>query len=431
MSWAAIPLLAFTFLAPAQHQPPAHHHRHCHHHRRCRVTVVTFTSPGSGTWLAPAGVTSISVAVWGAGGGGQAGSFASGGTGGNAGGGAEHAAESSVAVTPGVLYKWTVGVAGLGATASQPSTAGGTSSFAAGTLTITGHGGDRGGGDGQGGHGSGNTTHFNGGNGGNGFSGGPGAGGGGGASAGTAAAGGNGGNATISSPGSGGTAPAGGGQGGQGGASPTSAVNGSAPGGGGGGGGSGVRNNGGNGANGQVEITYTAPQQPQVPAFPAGYAPTPDDFANWVTNPLAFLTSKIAFRGVCGSAMALAANTNVVLPMTVLEDPMAGWQSGASQWLAPQSGLYSVSLTTSCAANSNQPVLAAKVGLNSQAQTFTLAKAWVPPASVPGLASGSVLQYLYGGQDSVQGIAEAIGAAGTVAAATGQNPRLSIMWVSE
>ena len=72
-------------------------------------TTTTFSAAGNQTWLCPAGVTSVQVQAWGAGGGaGGAGAhFAS--TGGGAGGAF---VEATVSVTPGITYNLTVGMPG-------------------------------------------------------------------------------------------------------------------------------------------------------------------------------------------------------------------------------------------------------------------------------------------------------------------------------
>lgn len=196
------------------------------------VTIVKIFK-STGTWQAPAGVTSIKAECWGAGGGG-----ASAGSGGGAGGG-EYAAEATLAVTAGNTYNFTVGAGG---SPGSPGSAGGNSTFVGDAVTVTAHGGTGGGTSsaGSGGTGSTNTTHFNGGAGG--ASGG--VGGGGGSSGGTASAG----NA---------------GQAGSLGGNRGNAVTGGGPGGGNGyltppvGPGGGGDSGGGNGFQGMVRITYT------------------------------------------------------------------------------------------------------------------------------------------------------------------------------
>jgi hypothetical protein len=157
------------------------------------------------------------------------------------------------------------------------------------------------------------------------------------------------------------------------------------------------------------------------------------DFDGWIQAPNSFFTSgRPVFRAELTTAKAMPNNTNTVLPFdAILEDPYSGWQPGSSQWLAPQNGVYSVTLTVSCAANASQPVVSARVGVDSSSQLMTVSKAWVPSASVPGMASGAVPVYLYGGQDSVQGIGFSVGGAGTTVSTAGQRCRMSIMYTCE
>lgn len=96
-------------------------------------TTVTFTTPGTTSWTAPAGVTSATVEAWGGGGagGGATGNPAKGG--GGAGG---QYASSVVTVTPGNSYSVVVGAGGTGGTGNGgtggSSTFNGTSVVAAG-----------------------------------------------------------------------------------------------------------------------------------------------------------------------------------------------------------------------------------------------------------------------------------------------------------
>lgn len=228
-------VLFFAYLAPAQ-------------------TVTTITAAGAGSWTAPAGVTSIKVECIGGGGGGA--TMTSNGGGGGGGGGA-YAERMAVAVTPGVIYNYTVGAAGQtnggvngGATTFtgdggvQCIAAGGTSK--ANNSTTSGAGGLVA-------SSTGDVVHvFAGGNGAAGVTGSYG--GGGGSSGGSASAG------NTATNASGATAITGGGPGGAGKTSPQGAGNAPANGPGGGGGGglrtsSGTRS-GGAGWAGQITITY-------------------------------------------------------------------------------------------------------------------------------------------------------------------------------
>src|SRR5215469_8017914 len=220
------------------------------------IAIQEFTTVGVNNWVAPAGVTSVTVWCQASGGPGGTGMVA--GFGGGGGGGGEVAFEATVAVTPGNTYHPTVG--------SGPGFA---TTFAGDSLTVTAHSGQSGsnggasnpGTGGAGGHGSTNTVHFNGGKGGNGNNNpNSGGGGGGGAASGTQA-----GNAGSNSPSSGaggaggagstGTVPGGaGGKGGLHGGHP--GANGSAFGGGGGGGGDGG-GAAGTQATGRVVLQYS------------------------------------------------------------------------------------------------------------------------------------------------------------------------------
>ncbi len=183
-----------------------------------------FNVNGVYQWVAPAGVTSVTASVLGAGGGGGGGNISSGGVeiGAGGGGGGEFA-QDTVTVTPGVGYVVNVGAGGSGGAPGVNGNTGANSTFSGDVLSVLAHGGTRGGSasttasgtGGSGGTGSAAATHFNGGAGAsppafffgaiNTF------GGGGGSSAGGAKAG----NDANSSTGA--RAPAGGGPGGQGG----------------------------------------------------------------------------------------------------------------------------------------------------------------------------------------------------------------------
>lgn len=215
-----------------------------------------FNNPGSFTWTAPPGVTSIDVEVWG--GGGRGGNVAAG-IGGEVvagGGGGGAYSISTLTVIPGNTYTVVIGAG------STTAAAGGDSYFDTAT-TVMAKGGNSSstgtgatGGSAAAGFG---TTKFSGGNGADGNTT-TNYGGGGGSSAGTGAGGANATNAT------GATAPAGGGNGGNGRAATTGVgLAGATPGGGGGGAyrnGIGIGQAGGAGANGLVVITINVNTPP-------------------------------------------------------------------------------------------------------------------------------------------------------------------------
>ena len=195
------------------------------------MTTVTLTPASTNPWTAPAGVTSVQVECYGEGGNGATsshGSFSGGG-----GGGGEYAKATSVAVTPGSNYTFSIGSGGSGTNTV----------FTGDSLTVTAHPGGNAFGQsaGSGGTGSTNATHFNGGAGASGSGGGSQTGGNGGGAAGPSGAGTTGG-------------------GGAGGPALSPGSSGTNPGDGGGGGGSGgtINHGGGSGAAGQIVLTYTA-----------------------------------------------------------------------------------------------------------------------------------------------------------------------------
>lgn len=224
-----------------------------------QTTTVPYTA--SGTWLCPAGVTSIKFEAYGAGGGGGGGG-GSNKFGGGGGGGGGYAVHTTVPVTPGTTYTITVGTAGTAGAAGATGGNGNLSRGVFGGLTITATGGAGGAGysgatnpGGVGGTGSNGTTNSTGGTGGAGTNG-TGSGGGGGC-AGTT---GNGGNGSMPT---GGTAGGGtiAGDGGDGSTANSNSGNAGTNYGGGGSGGT-KSVSGSAGAPGYVLITYTTPPPP-------------------------------------------------------------------------------------------------------------------------------------------------------------------------
>ena len=190
-----------------------------------------FSTPGSYSWTAPAGVTSVSVVAIGAGGAGGAGYWA-----GSGGGGGGLGWKNNISVTPGQSYTVKVGGGGVGASASNGGT-GGESYFI--SISIVSGGG------GNGGLGGANSG-YTGGSGGS-FTGDGGANGGKGGDSASDLAGGGGGAGGYT--GSGGVAPGGSGSGGGGGAADNGGTN-SASGAAASGGGVGLLGQGANGSGG-------------------------------------------------------------------------------------------------------------------------------------------------------------------------------------
>lgn len=221
----------------------------------------TYNTPGTYSFTVPAGVTSVTANVWGAGGGGghsDGGDSGSSGAGGGGGGGGFRT--GTFTVVPGQTITVVVGAGGAGGEEDDDSgIAGGNSSATYGSA-ITAFGGGGGaaatsnsspGAGGTGGGGTGGSGGYNGGNGANGTSS---SGGGGGGGAGDAN---NGANGTVTTGGAGGAT--GGGNGGNGGTSGNQGSDGLTYGGGGGGTGDNASNSesGGAGANGAVILCWS------------------------------------------------------------------------------------------------------------------------------------------------------------------------------
>ncbi len=221
--------------------------------RSAYATSDTFTSTGS--WVAPANVTSVAAEAWGAGGDGGGSNTSHGQIAMGGGGGGAYSKKNTITVTPGNSYTVTVG-AGSGADSWFNST-GDVLAKGGGNVSVNSQSGGAGGAAGSGV----GDTKFSGGNGGNGNNG-TGGGGGGGGGAGDANAGSNGGTAGSGNGGGGAGGATGGGDGGfgKGNISFGDGGPGNTLGGGGGGGGSNSSQSRGAqpGARGQVVLTYTA-----------------------------------------------------------------------------------------------------------------------------------------------------------------------------
>ncbi|OAQ38279.1 hypothetical protein A5893_15945 [Pedobacter psychrophilus] len=106
-------------------------------------TVETFTTPGTLSWVCPAGVNSVKVETWGGGGGGGGVSNVAGRVGGGGGGGS-YVINTNVAVTPGMTYTFVVGAGGIAGTTTQVTNfglPGGFSRFTGDAITVTASGG--------------------------------------------------------------------------------------------------------------------------------------------------------------------------------------------------------------------------------------------------------------------------------------------------
>src|SRR5262245_32116081 len=94
------------------------------------VQAYTTVFTSSGSWTAPAGISSVTVEAWGAGGGGGGRGSTTGGSGGGGGGGY---ALAVISVTAGNSYSYTVGAGGSGGAALANGSVGGDSLWADGS----------------------------------------------------------------------------------------------------------------------------------------------------------------------------------------------------------------------------------------------------------------------------------------------------------
>lgn len=301
----------------------------------------TFNSTGS--FVVPAGVTSITVQVWGAGGGGDNST--------NYGGGGGAFAQSTFPVTSGNIYAITVGLGAGSGTGGD----GGDSSF--GSVVVA--KGGKGGSIGNGGLASQSTgdIKFNGGNGGK-SSGNAGAGGG--AAAGTGNDGNPGGSATSNTIGNGGVGINGGGSGGNGGVDYSSGIPGVAPGGGGGERGkNSIFGSSGAGGNGRVIINYCLSNS-------AGTASTTPTVC--LNTPLTAIThTTTGATGISNSGVSGANG----LPLGVLATWVSNKITISGTPLASGTFNYSIPLTGGC-------------GIVSAVGSLTVSTASVVPTAISG-----------------------------------------------
>lgn len=113
-----------------------------------KTKTFVVTAAGSGQWSPPAGVTSATVELWGAGGGGGGGDQNNYGFG--IGGGGGGYSNQAISVNKGYVYKYTVGAGGAGNGSGVDGISGGTSSFSInGVVIFDATGGGGGGGSDQ------------------------------------------------------------------------------------------------------------------------------------------------------------------------------------------------------------------------------------------------------------------------------------------
>ncbi len=101
----------------------------------------SYATPGSYSWVVPAGVTSVNVEVWGAGGGGGIGAATNGASTGGGGGGSGGYSKSVISVTPGQTYTVVVGAGGTVPASYINAGTGSFSSFAGNSSLVKAYGG--------------------------------------------------------------------------------------------------------------------------------------------------------------------------------------------------------------------------------------------------------------------------------------------------
>ena len=122
--------------------------------------VENFNIAGNGSWVVPAGVSSVTVEVWGAGGGSSGANSAGNGSGSGGGGGGY--ARSVISVTPGSTFNYIIGQGGGGGFSTGGGLNGVSTEFGGIVFGEGGQGGMWNGPGGMGGGSSGNVTYFGG-----------------------------------------------------------------------------------------------------------------------------------------------------------------------------------------------------------------------------------------------------------------------------
>jgi len=168
---------------------------------------------------------------------------------------------------------------------------------------------------------------------------------------------------------------------------------------------------------------------PIVPVFPAGYAPVPADFDNWIQEPFEWLTSKPVFRAEYHGTLSLPATTRTTIPYdTIGDDPYSGWNATSHYWTPPPqgSGWYEIS-TTAFATNPGSATqqLVAAVYLNGA--LYFQSTCWGATGHACGTTM-AVIAYLTAGTQ-VQGNIYSQVTTSTTATA-GQYPTMEIVWLS-
>ncbi len=165
---------------------------------------------------------------------------------------------------------------------------------------------------------------------------------------------------------------------------------------------------------------------PSIPVFPAGYAPVPGDFGNWVQSTLGFVTQKICFRAHQSVAQTLT--SGVVTLDVVDEDPYGGWTAGGSnKWTAPFTGWYEVTVTVMASAGSGW--LSASMAVTGG--TRFDGDSVLTTSGNTGGATASQYVPMIGGQDFVTPECHASGSFTTEVIVPGRCSDMQIVYLSE
>jgi hypothetical protein len=165
---------------------------------------------------------------------------------------------------------------------------------------------------------------------------------------------------------------------------------------------------------------------PVIPQFPAGYGPFAADFNGWVQSTMGFLTQDIVFRAERHASQTIPTNTTTKIQYdTVLEDPYSGWNASTFEWLAPYTGWYLATTTSTVSAAAG--AVAAAVGTPETEQYGAMVQV---TATLFGGCSAEQIVPLTGGVDYVYG-ATWTSFSATTNTTNGRYPTLEILFVSQ
>lgn len=171
-----------------------------------------------------------------------------------------------------------------------------------------------------------------------------------------------------------------------------------------------------------------------IPVFPAGYAPSPADFGNWIQGNFGQITQGIVFRGeqTVLQALSSSAALNALSIDTVLEDPAGGWSQvnvpgvqPAFSWLVPQTGFYEI--TVRCSVASAAIWIAAGAAVSGASPQFGASV--LTPASLTGGCGASIVVPCYGGSDYIQAGAAVSANVNTAVVSAGKFPSIEIAYL--